>query len=254
MTSFISVTIPKPFLLAHRGASKYAPENTLPAFELALEQGADGVELDVKLSADGQPVVIHDAAVDRTTDGHGRVSELTLADLRSLDAGAKFEAGFRGTRIPTLAEVFEAIGARAVINVELTNYSTPFDGLVDKVCELVKAHGLQERILFSSFLGGNLVRARRLMQGSVPCGLLALPGWKGAWARSFGFMFGEYEALHPHYSDVTAQQVSRVHRLRRRIHVWTVNLDEDLARLNDWGVDGFITDDPLAARFALGRS
>src|SRR5512141_2609782 len=96
---------PKPFLLAHRGASTHAPENTLPAFELALEEGADGVELDAKLSADGKVVVIHDATVDRTTDGHGRVSELSLQELKALDAGASFGDRFRGVRIPTLDEV-----------------------------------------------------------------------------------------------------------------------------------------------------
>ena len=244
--------IPKPLLLAHRGASKYAPENTLPAFELALEQGADGVELDAKLSADGEAVVIHDATVDRTTGGHGRVSQMSLAGLKALDAGAHYEERFRGTRIPTLGEVFAAIGKRAIINVELTNYASPADRLVEKVCELVKEYGLQERILFSSFLGLNLNRARRLLPG-VPCGLLALPGWKGAWARSFGFMFSEFEALHPHLGDVSSRQVSRVHQLKRRIHVWTVNGAEEIERLKSWGVDGFITDDPLTSVRALGR-
>lgn len=248
----MAVTIPNPILLAHRGASQYAPENTLPAFELALEQGADGVELDAKLSADGEVMVIHDASVDRTTGGHGKVSQLGLAQLKQLDAGALFEARFRGTRIPTLDEVFAAIGPRAIINVELTNYATPADQLVERVCELVKRHGLQERILFSSFLGMNLSRARRLLPG-VPGGLLALPGWKGAWARSFGFMFSEFEALHPHFSDVSARQVSRVHQLKRRIHVWTVNAAEEIERLRGWGVDGFITDDPLTARRALEK-
>lgn len=246
-------TLPKPILLAHRGASKYAPENTLPAFELALEQGAHGVELDAKLSADGEVVVIHDATVDRTTGAHGRVSQMGLAELKALDAGALFEERFRGTRIPTLGEVFAAIGGRAIINVELTNYASPTDRLVEKVCELVKSYGLQERVLFSSFLGINLSRARRLLPGTA-CGLLALPGWKGAWARSFGFMFSEFEALHPHLSNVSARQVSRIHQLKRRIHVWTVNRTEEIERLKGWGVDGFITDDPLITAPALGKS
>src|SRR3972149_8380299 len=101
---------PDPILFAHRGASAHAPENTLPAFELALDQGADGVELDAKLSADGQVVVIHDRTVDRTTDGHGRVSDLSLAVLRSLDAGGSYSDQYRGVKIPTLEEVFETIG------------------------------------------------------------------------------------------------------------------------------------------------
>jgi glycerophosphoryl diester phosphodiesterase len=243
---------PKPLLLAHRGSSRHAPENTLPAFELALQQGADGVELDAKLSADGHVVVIHDATVDRTTGGHGRVAELPYSELKQLDAGAFLGDRFRGTRIPALDEVFAAIGARAVINVELTNYAAPRDQLVEKVCELVKRHGLEQRIIFSSFLGWNLRKAKRLLP-AVPCGLLALPGWKGAWARSFGFMFGDYDALHPHISDVNARQVWRVHRLKRRIIVWTANTEDEIKRLTGWGVDGIITDDPAATHDALGR-
>ena len=243
---------PTPVLFAHRGASAHAPENTLPAFELALQQGADGVELDVKLTADDHVIVMHDPSVDRTTDGHGRVRDLSLADFRKLDAGGYYAESFRGTKVPTLDEVFEAIGPRCVINVELTNYTTPRDGLVDKVCEVVKRHALQSRILFSSFFGSNLKRAAQFLP-EVPRGLLALDGWIGAWARSFGFMFGEYQALHPYITDANAPQISRVHQLKRRIHVWTANTAEEITRLKNWGVDGIFTDDPQAAVRALGR-
>ncbi len=243
---------PTPLLLGHRGAKNYAPENTLAAFTLALEQGADGVELDAKLSADGHVVVHHDASVDRTTDGKGRVSKLSLAALRELDAGSFFSEKFRGEKIPSLGEVFEAIGKRAFINVELTNYSTPRDELVPKVCELVRKHGLQKRILFSSFFAGNLKKAAALLPEASRA-LLALGGWKGIWARSFGFTFGDYYALHPYLTDVTAQEVQRVHRLKRAINVWTVNKEDDIRRLLGWGVDGIITDDPaLLVRVARG--
>jgi len=238
---------PRPLILAHRGASAHAPENTLSAFELALAQEAHGVELDAKLSADGEVVVIHDATVDRTTDGTGRVSQLTLAALRELDAGSFFSEKFSGEKIPTLAEVFEAIGDRALINVELTNYTTPRDGLVDKVCSLVKRFGVEKRILFSSFLPSNLKRTRSLLP-DTPRGLLALGGWVGWWARSFGFNFGDYQALHPHVDDTTPQQIARVHRLKRRIHVYTVNAAADIRRLINWDVDGIITDNPMLAK------
>lgn len=236
-------SLPKPLIFAHRGASAHAPENTLAAFELALAQNADAIELDVKLSADGYAVVIHDQTVDRTTNGHGRVKDLSLAQLKALDAGSFFSEKFRGEKIPTLEEVFEAVGRRTFINVELTNYNTPRDGLVETVCTLVKKLGLQERVLFSSFFASNLSKARTLLP-EVPRGLLALNGLLGAWARSFGFAFGRYQALHPFLKDVTPQQVQRVHRLNRRIHVWTVNAAEDMRRLFSWGVDGIFTDDP----------
>ena len=243
---------PHPVLFAHRGASVHAPENTLPAFELALQQGADGVELDVKLTADGHVIVIHDPTVDRTTNGHGRVRDLALADFRKLDAGSYFSEIYRGAKVPLLEEVFEAIGKRCVINVELTNYATPRDQLVERVCELVKRHTLQDRILFSSFFPSNLKTAARLLP-DVPRGLLAMPGWLGTWARSFGFMFGEYQALHPHISDASAPQVARVHKLNRRVHVWTANTPVEVTKLIGWGVDGLFTDDPLAVVPALGR-
>ena len=239
-------TLPHPLILAHRGASAHAPENTLAAFELALAQNADGIELDAKLSADGKVVVIHDATVDRTTGSHGGVKDLSLAEIQSLDAGNFFSKEYAGEKIPTLEEVFESIGKRTFINVELTNYTTPRDHLVETVCMLVKRFGLQKRVLFSSFFASNLSRARSYLP-EVPCGLLALGGLLGAWARSFGFSFGKYHALHPNIKDVTHQQVQRVHRLGRRIHVWTVNNEEDMRQLFSWDVDAIITDDPQLA-------
>jgi len=239
-------SFPQPVIFAHRGASAHAPENTLAAFELALEHGADAIELDVKLSADGQAVVIHDTTVDRTTGAHGRVKDLSLAHLRSLEAGSFFGARFHTEKIPMLEEVFEAVGRRAFINVELTNYNSPGDQLVETVCMLVKKFNLQNRVLFSSFFASNLKKARGLLP-DVPCGLLAMPGILGAWARSFGFSFGSYAALHPNLADATHPQIQRAHRLKRRVHVWTVNAEADMRRLFGWGVDGIFTDDPRRA-------
>lgn len=237
---------PRPFIFAHRGASAHAPENTLAAFELALTQNADGIELDVKLSKDGHVIVIHDPTVDRTTGAHGKVKDMTLADLRSLGAGSFFSRNFSGEKIPTLEEVFEAVGKRTFINVELTNYTTWHDHLVESVCMLVKKFNLQKRVMFSSFYAPNLSKARSYLP-EVPCGLLALNGFLGAWARSFGYAFGKYQALHPYLTDVTPQQVQRVHRLKGRVHVWTVNKAEDMRRLFHWDVDAIFTDDPQLA-------
>lgn len=239
-------TLPQPIIFAHRGASAHAPENTLAAFKLAIEQGADGIELDVKLSVDGKVVVIHDPTVDRTTGAKGRVKDLALADLQSLDAGNFFSAKFQNEKIPALEEVFEVVGKRSFINVELTNYTTPRDHLVESVCSLVKKFGLQKRILFSSFLPSNLSNARRYLP-DVPVGLLALDGVLGLWSRSFGFAFGKYNALQPNIKNVTRQQIYFAHRLKRRVHVWTVNEETDLRRLFKWGVDGVFTDDPQLA-------
>ncbi|HUI90583.1 MAG TPA: glycerophosphodiester phosphodiesterase family protein [Anaerolineales bacterium] len=242
----------RPLVFAHRGASAHAPENTLASFELALSHGADVLELDVRLSADGRVVVIHDSTVDRTTNGHGRVAQLTLAELRSLDAGSFFSEKYRGEKIPLLEEVLDAVGKKTFLNVELKDRTTPHDQLVEYVCALVAKYGLEKRVMFSSVLASNLGKAKRILP-EVPRGLLALEGWMGAWARSFGFSFGDYIALHPCLTDVTKQQIVRVHRLKRRVHVWTVNQAEDIARLKTWGVDGIFTDDPQSALQALER-
>ena len=236
-------TLPIPTILAHRGASAHAPENTHTAFELAREHSADGIELDVKLSADGIPVIIHDERVDRTTDGSGTVADLSLAALKELDAG-------NGQQIPTLAEVFESIGQDLFINVELTNYTTKDDNLVEKVVEVVKEYKQEENILFSSFLPKNLKRAAKLLP-EVPRGLLTLNNFGGWLLRSFLFGFGNYQALHPNWKNTNQFNVKRVRCMGRRVYSWTVNDPDQMRQLADWGIDGIITDDPALATKVL---
>ncbi len=242
----------RPAIIAHRGDRAFAPENTLASFRQAAEKGADAIEFDVKLTSDGKVVVLHDQTVDRTTNGRGDISRLSLAAVRELDASVTFPGSFLGEKIPTLAEVFETVGQKLYLNVELTNYSTPGDTLVPKVVELVKKHGLQERVLFSSFLARNLQKAAKLLP-EVPRGLLTLSGLLGWWGRNFGWR-GDYYALHPFLIDVRAGLVDRVHAAGKRVNVWTVNSEVDLKNLIGMGVDGIITDDPALALRLLGRS
>jgi glycerophosphoryl diester phosphodiesterase len=244
----------RPILFAHRGASAHAPENTLAAFDLALRQEADAFELDAKLCADGQVVVIHDQTVERTTDGEGDVRYMTLAALKELDAGSFFDVAYRGEHIPTLAQVFEAFGHKTFINVELTNYASPDDDLPERVVELVKHHRLEKKVLFSSFNPRALLKAKRLLP-EVPLGLLALPGRRGWWARSWlGRMLVPYDALHPESTDVSARLVASTHHRGQRVNVWTVNQPEEMRRLSALGVDGIFTDDPRLARQVLAAN
>ena len=242
----------RPIIIAHRGDKTHAPENTLAAFRLATENGADAVEFDVKLTADGRVIVLHDQTVNRTTNGTGKISQLSLAAVRVLDAGAWYSENFRGECIPTLDEVFETVGRLLHINIELTNYATPFDSLVPRVVDLVKKHGLQNRMLFSSFLARNLQLTCSLLP-QVPCGLLCMRGILGSWGRTFTWR-GNYFALHPYLTDVDPGLVYQVQAAGKRVHVWTVNQDEDLKRMIGLGVDAIITDDPVLALRLVGRT
>lgn len=238
----------RPLNLGHRGASADAPENTLAAFRRAAELGADGIEFDAKLSRDGVVVILHDATVDRTTDGSGRVSDLSLAELKQLDAGAKFSAKFAGERIPTLEETLDAIGDRLLINIELTNYASRNDGLEAKVLELMLRHPWRERIMLSSF---NPIALRRVKRAApqVVCGLLTLPGRMFQAGRIlFARLIPGLDAHHPHHSMTTAGFVRRAHARGQKVNTWTVNAEAEMRRLIAIGVDALMTDQPDVLR------
>lgn len=241
-------------IFAHRGASAYAPENTLAAFSLAVHQKADGIELDAKLSADGHVVVIHDQTVERTTTSLGRVANLTLAELKGMDAGSHFDVEFKGERIPTLEEVFAAIGKSVYINVELSNYGSMFDLLPDRVAELVKRHHLKDNVMFSSF---NPIALRRMhgLLPEMPLALLALRGRWGGLARSWlGRFLVPYKVLQPALNDVSRHLIDWAHQAGKRVFVYTVNQAEDIRTLLSMEVDGIYTDDPLLARRVIAST
>jgi len=228
-----------------------APENTLAAFLLALQAGADGIELDVMLSRDKELVVIHDSTVDRTTDGTGKVSDLPLSALRELDAGARFGEEFRGEKLPTLAEVFETVGGKMRINVELKNYAQPLDDLTSRVIALTERFHLADSVLLSSFNPINLSKARR-QNPKIRRGLLVSPGDRlmlGAGGRLF-----PYHALHPYYEDVTPEMAADLRVRGKQLNTWTVDDPQALLRLHSIGVDGIISNNPAAARAVLEGS
>lgn len=242
------VDLPHPAIFAHRGASAHAPENTLVAFELAITQGCDGIEFDVMLSADRQVVVIHDSTLMRTTGHKGKVADLSLSEIKRLDAGSYFDIQFSDVRIPTLEEVFETVGKRTYMNIELKNYESLGDDLPDRVASLVRRQNMTDNVLFSSFNPIALRKINRLLPES-PTGLLALPGISGWWARSFiGRLLVSYLAIHPEYHDVSKEFIARYHEMGKRIYPYTVNTPEHMRALFSYGVDGVFTDDPKLAR------
>lgn len=239
-----------PLIIAHRGDSAKAPENTLAAFRLAYEHHADGIELDVMLSADQQLVVIHDDTLNRTTNGSGSVRQTTYDVLRELDAGSWFDPRYRGEPIPLLQEVFAELGGKFLINVELKNYKTPKDQLPDLVVALVRRHGLNDSVLLSSFNGRNLPRAKALAP-EIRTGLLTLPGLAGLPMRGFWGRQFEADDLNPYHRDVTGRLVQSRHAQGQKVNVWTVDAPADLRRMQDCGVDMIICNDPTNARKVL---
>ena len=226
-------------IFAHRGASAHAPENTLAAFRYAQSSGADGIELDVHLSADHQVVVIHDDDVSRTTNGLGKVQELRLEELRRLDAG-------QGEVIPTLLEVLELIGDQMLVNIELKGFSRSAASLPEKATRMVTELNLDSRVIYSSFNPMLLIQTRRC-DPQAKCGLLMLPGGLSSALRLIGAAFLHPWSLHPHYSSVSQTFMNRAQHKGRAVITYTVNQPQEMRRLFNLGIQGIITDDPVQA-------
>lgn len=226
--------------MAHRGYSSKAPENTMPAFELALEAGSGGIELDVHLTKDGEVVVIHDNKVDRTTNGEGPVGSFTMAELRELDAGSWFSSEFKGTRIPTLREVLELIKDHNVLlNVE-TKASLGFEQLNDRVAPLLDEYGMWERTIISSFNHYALVHMKAI-RPQARTGILYNCGLVDPWvyAKSIGA-----SALHPHHMTAIPELVQAAQQNGMMVNVWTVDEADDIERVKLAKVDSIITNVP----------
>lgn len=223
----------------HRGARAYAPMNTIPSFELALRQGADGLELDTHLSGDGHLIVLHDFTVDSTTDGKGFAKDMTLAQIKELDAGSYFSPQYAGTRIPTLSEVFEAVGQKTFINVEIKSESMETDGVEQAVADCIRKHGLESRVIVSSFNPLALKRFRQI-QPAVPIGYL----YERTFDLSEQMQGFPHEARHPESVLIDAPYMNWAKANGFRVNTWTVNDPVQAKQLAELGVDAIITDKP----------
>lgn len=240
-----------PLALAHRGASFDAPANTLAAFKLARQMGADGVELDTSLTADGVPVVIHDFNVDETTDGSGRVRDLTLREIKRLDAGSYFDFAFKSERIPTLEEAFEVMGPDMLVNVELKSVGLRPNGLEAAVLSVIRRHNMHSRVIISSFNPFALRRFHHLAP-NIPLGYLYSPEMP-LYLRLF--MLGlPHQARHPQHTQITPNFMAWAHHQRFRVNTWTVDDPSRMSALRDLGVDAIITNRPNVLLEVLGRS
>jgi glycerophosphoryl diester phosphodiesterase len=254
----------RPLAIAHRGGGGLWPENTLYAFERASALGVDVIETDVHATADGELVVLHDEAVERTTDGTGQVGSLTLAQLKRLDAayrftpdgGRSFPLRGQGITVPTLREVFEAL-PRMRFNIEPKQAAHP---LATPLCRLIREQGMAERVLVASFNGTTLGEFRR------ECPEVATSAATGEVASFLGLQRAGLAASYspsmqalqvPEHAGalqvLTRDFVEAAHGRNLRVHVWTINDKDAMRRLIDAGVDGIMTDYPDRLLEVLGR-
>jgi len=216
----------RPVVIAHRGFSGMAPENTLVAFEQALELGCDAIECDVHCTADGHVVIMHDANVDRTTNGSGPISGMTLAELKQLDAGSWKDAAYTGERVPTLAEALQLIGDRAVLIIEVKQA-----GIEQAMVDVVRAEGALRRVFVFSFHHESVKRVRAI-EPLIPCGWLTGgtqdPSDEAAAALVDQVLTANASMLASHYKGVTEAVLRRVALAGLTLCVWTLDEAEDL--------------------------
>jgi len=230
-------------IIAHRGASHYAPENTLAAFELAVDMGATKIELDVDVTRDGQLIVMHDSRVDRTTNGMGRVRDYTLAELRELTADRGWEGQFARSeiRVPTLAEVLEFAGARDLwVNIETKDFTNSWGTVNDLVAAEVAACDRVESTLISSINHRAVAGfARSYPQFNTAIAFIEtfadLPGY----ARRCGA-----NVLHPHFSLINEQFVAEAREHGLGINAWTIDDDAAADHILEFDIDGLMSNRP----------
>ena len=242
-----------PLVLAHRGANKVAPQNTLPAFEKAVQFNADGIETDVHLCKDGEIVICHNYTVDATSNGKGSIDEMTFAELRGMDFGSYFSSDFKGVTLPTLAELLTLVNNMQLINIEIKAPKKDND-LVKRVVEEVYKFGVEKNSIISCF-DPECIKQVKDIDENIKTALLYEDDELGNEIMTFGV--AKYcqqlkaDAAHPHRNLITHKEIIDLHNLGIAVNPWTVNLKEDIIRLTNWGCDALITDVPDFCRQVL---
>ncbi len=225
-------------VFGHRGAMASAPMNTLASFQLAYKQGAAGIELDVHLSKDGHLIVLHDFTIDATTDGQGAAADFTLAELKRLDAGSWFSPAFVGEQIPTLDEVFELVGRKLLINIEIKSRSTESEAINHAVADSIRSHQMTDRAIVSSF-------DSRLLQRFIEICPEVMIGYLHSPSGAADLMDGlAHEARHPWHELIDDAYMSWAKGSGYFVNAWTVNDTQRACALKRLGVNGLITDSP----------
>lgn len=238
-------------IIAHRGASKAAPQNTVPAFKKAREFGCDGFENDVHLTKDGVIVVCHNYDIDETSTGSGFIKDMTFDELRSYDFGSYFGAEFAGTKIPTLDEFLDCCEGLEIINIEIKQPPDMNIDIVAKTIDAVKARGFFDNLIISSFCDEVLIRCKEYAP-DVKTGLLYSPNNDNidaiaddpvAYVKKLGC-----DAVHPYYLMVSEDYIEDFHNAGIMVNPWTVDGETAIVALRDAKCDGIITNVPDFAR------
>lgn len=236
--------IEAPLIIAHRGASKKAPENTMASFKKALELGANGIELDVHLSSDGHLVVTHDEQLERTSNGKGLVKDKSLDELKSLDFGSWFSPEFKNEKIPTLEEVLDLLDNwDGLLNIEIKNGPIFYSGIEEAVSQAIMSHKRANRTIISSFNHYSLVEIRKLNPAIITAPLY-MAGIFEPWeyARRLGSV-----AIHPLFYNIVPEVVRGCKLNNIGVNPFTVDQPEHIKAMVAAGVDGIITNVPDVA-------
>lgn len=244
--------LPMPAVIAHRGASAHAPENTLEAFQLAIDHGADAIELDVRFTADKQVIVHHDAHLDAGASAKRRISSSTLAELRAYAAPSSGRNADDPQSILTLPEVLEHFAGKIPLNIEMKDLASPWSDLPDLVAEIVLAGQYQEHVLLSSF---NPLAVRKIHYALPPAatGYLIKYPWRWMITSVLLQRLIPHQSIHLPLHGVSKHLIKQCHHAGRKVFVYTVNKPSQVLQLARIKVDGIFTDDPLMARQALER-
>lgn len=228
-------------IIAHRGASGYAPENTLVCFKKAIEMNADGIELDVHLSKDNKVIVCHDETINRTTNGYGYIKDLTLKEIKTYDAGIWFSKNFKGVKIPTLNEVLKLIKNKDILlNIELKNNIINYNGLEKKVTQLLNTYNIKNNIIISSFNHNSLIKVKEL-DSSIKVGILLNKKIKNL--NVYAKKFNAY-SIHPKHRIVDDKMIKTCRENDLFIIPYTVNNNRLIRKLVLKNIDALITNFP----------
>lgn len=226
---------------AHRGASGYYPENTMLAFEKAIELGASGIETDVHMTKDGYLVLMHDEQVDRTTNGKGYIKDFELNQLRKLDAGSWFDKGLTAITVPTIEELFDlVVDTKIILNIEIKTGIVFYPGIEQKLINIIKNYNMEKQVIFSSFNHYSMVYCKQLCS-DIKTGLLYM---EGLYKPELYCKQAHADAIHPNFCSINEEIVKAAIAAGIEVNPYTVNNEKDMKRLIAYGVSGIITNYP----------